>query len=207
LVYTYIILDSEISTTLNLEHFLAEYLNFDSLAISENSEDGMNAILNHRPDIVFIHLNENAKSCFKMCSALNQYTDKPPIFIGISRTKKYAYKAIENNFFDYWLLPYDKFDVRKAFELLKRKLSKEEASRTRYQRSFCNSKNTATDYMLYLKVNSNSNDFTIKNGAINKVNQTLKKSKQNQLPLPKSYRENLELLQKLLSKNDILPLN
>jgi len=134
--YTYTIIDSETSATINVQHFLAECGEFDCVAISENSTEGLNAILKYTPDIVFVNLNENASSHFKMSIELHQYTDELPIFIGISRTKNYAYEAIKNNFFDYWLLPYDEFDVRKSIMRLKREMPSESESQTLCLKSY-----------------------------------------------------------------------
>jgi len=237
--YTYSIIDSGTSATINLQHFLAECGEFDCTSISENSAEGMNAILKYSPDIVFINLNENADSYFQMNLELHQYTSDLPIFIGISKTKDYAYQAIKNNYFDYWLLPYNEFDVRKSILKLKKSLPQETPGQTLCLKSYRDFQYINTDDILYLRADNNSTEFVMKDGTIHHAFKTLKifeqqmpknfirihqsfivncnyisrisygkanctiKYKKEQLPFSKSYRQNIDTLKKLLTKNAI----
>jgi len=241
--YTYAILDSETSATLNLQHYLAECGEFDCIAISENSSEGLNAILKYRPNIVFIHLNEHASSYFQMSMELHQFTNNLPIFIGISKTKKHAYDAIKNDFFDYWLLPYNEFDVRKTIMRLKKATPQEASPHILCLKSYRDFQYLNTNDILYLKADNNATEFVMKDGTINHAFKTLKtfesqmpenfvrihqsyivninyisrisygkgsctlKDKKQQLPFSKSYRENIDALKKVLTKNAISSLN
>ncbi|MGB3152770.1 MAG: DNA-binding response regulator, partial [Maribacter sp.] len=104
--YSYTIIDSDAVSNLQLRAFLEEYGDFNCISLAKTASDGINTILKHSPDIVFINLNEQAASLFQMVMELHQYVNRLPIIIGISKTKEYAYEAIKNNFFDYWLQPY-----------------------------------------------------------------------------------------------------
>ncbi len=241
--YTYTIIDSETSATINLQHFLAECGDFDCTAIAENSTEGLSAILKHKPDIVFINLNENAGSYFQMSIELHQYTNNLPIFIGISKTKNHAYQAIKNNFFDYWLLPYNEFEVRKTIMRLKKSAPQEVPAPTLCLKSYRDFQYINTDDILYLKADNNATEFVMKDGTINHAFKTLKtfqsqmpknfirihqsyivnskyisrisygkanctlKYKKEQLPFSKSYRQNIDTLKKVLTKNVISSLN
>lgn len=241
--YTYAIIDSETSATLNLQHYLAECGDFDCVAIAENNTDGLNAILKYTPDIVFVNLNENASSYFQMSIELHQFTSNLPVFIGISKTKKYAYKAIKNNFFDYWLLPYSEFDVRKSIMRLRMVMPQEVQAPTLCLKSYSDFHYLNTDDILYLKADNNATEFVMKDGTINHAFKTLKtfesqlpknfarihqsyivninyisrisygkssctlKNKKEQLPFSKSYRENIDALKSVLTKNAISSLN
>ncbi|MFK7812463.1 MAG: LytR/AlgR family response regulator transcription factor [Maribacter sp.] len=237
--YTYTIIDSETSATLNLQHYLAECGDFDCIAIAENSKEGLNAILKYSPDIVFVNLNEYAATYFQMSIELHQFTSNLPIFIGISKTKNHAYEAIRNNFFDYWLLPYDEFDVRKSIMRLRKMMPEEVSGQTLCLKSYSDFHYINTDDILYLKADNNATEFIMKDGTINHAFKTLKtfegqmpknfvrihqsyivnsnyishisygkanctiKHKKEQLPFSKSYRENIDSLKKVLTKNAI----
>ena len=237
--YTYAILDSETSATLNLQHYLTECGEFDCTAIAENSAEGLNAILKYSPDIVFIHLNENANSYFQMNIELHQFTNDIPILIGISKTKDYAYEAIKNNFFDYWLLPYNEFDVRKTIMRLNKMMPHKTQDQTLCLKSYRDFQYLNTNDILYLKADNNATEFIMKDGTIHHAFKTLKtfeaqmpknfirihqsyivncnyisrisygkanctiKYKKEQLPFSKSYRQNIDTLKKLLTKNAI----
>ena len=241
--FNYTIIDSETTATLNLQHYLAACGEFDCVAIAENSIQGLNAILKYAPDIVFINLNENSSSYFQMVIELHQYTTSLPTIIGISKTKAYAYQALKNNFFDYWLLPYDEYDVRKSILKLKKTLPEEILSPTLCLKSYRDFQYIDTKDILYLKADNNATEFVMKDGTINHAFKTLKtfedqmpknfirihqsyivnshyisrisygkalctlKHEKAQLPFSKSYRENIDALKKVLSKNAISSLN
>ena len=241
--YSYTIIDSDVSSNLRLQTYLEEYGDFLYLGQAKNSSDGLNSILKHLPDVVFIHLNDKALEYFQMITELYQYVKEIPVLIGFSRSKEYAYDAIKNNFFDYWLLPYCEFDIRKTILRLSRQLPKEKESHTLCLKSYKDFQYLDTDEILYLKADNNTTDFFMKDGSTISAFKTLKtferklpsnfvrvhqsyiinvnfvsrinygksicalKSSNAQLPFSKSYKENIDDLKKLLSKNTISTLN
>jgi DNA-binding LytR/AlgR family response regulator len=216
---------------------------FDCIAIAENSSRGLNAILKYTPDIVFINLNENASSYFKMVIELHQYTNFTPVFIAISKTKEYAYEALKNGFFDYWLLPYNEFDVRKSILKLRKTIPEEIESQTVCLKSYSDFQYLNTNEILYLKADNNTTEFVMKDGSINHAFKTLKtfesqmpknfirihqsyivnidyisrisygkanctlKNNKEQLPFSKSYKENINLIKKELTKKTFSSFN
>ncbi|MGS0523983.1 LytR/AlgR family response regulator transcription factor [Zobellia nedashkovskayae] len=119
--YTYTIIDSDATSNLQLQHYLEEYGDFTCAGLAQNSSEGTNIILKYFPDVVFVNLTENAYEYFHMVMELHQYINELPIIIGISKNKKYAYDAIKNGFFDYWLKPYNEFEIRKSILRLKKR--------------------------------------------------------------------------------------
>ena len=241
--YTYTIIDSEASSNLKLQHHLEEYGDFTCVGTALNSADGINAILKYAPNILFVHLNENVCEYFRMVMELHQYMNTLPLIIGISKSKKHAYDAIKNNFFDYWLEPYNEFDVRKSILRLKKNLPEQKESSMLCLKSYKDFRYLDTDEILYLKADNNATDFIMKDGTTISAFKTLKtfesklprnfirihqsyilnvdhvsrinygksicalKSGEAQLPFSKSYRENIDGLKKILSKNTISTLN
>lgn len=243
MAYSYTIIDSDVTSNLRLQQYLSEYGEFKCCSKASNSIEGLNAILKYTPDIVFINLNENANAYFQMTMELHQYGNYIPIFIGISTSKNYAYEAIKNNFFDYWLLPYNEFDIRKSILRLKKMMPQEVEPQTLCLKSYRDFQYLNTDDILYLKADNNATEFVMKDGTVNNAFKTLKtfegqmpknfirihqsyivninyisrisygkaictlKHNKKQLPFSRSYKENIDNLKKVLTKNTISSLN
>ena len=241
--YSYTIIDSDATSNLQLQHYLGEYGDFSCSAMAKDSSEGINSILKYSPDIVFVNLNENANEYFQMVMELHQYVSNIPLIIGISKGKHHAYDAIKNGFFDYWLMPYNEFDIRKSLLRLKKQVPAKVEAQTLCLKSYRDFQYINTDDILYLQADNNATEFIMKDGTINNAFKTLKtfenqlpknfvrihqsyivntdcisrisygKSictlKQNKLQLPfsKSYRDNIDGLKQLLSKNTISSLN
>lgn len=237
--YSYTIIDSDATSNLQLQHYLEDYGDFVCSGEARNCSDGLNAILKYSPDVVFINLNDKAFEYFHMVTELYQYVKNIPILIGISRSKEYAYNAIKNNFFDYWLMPYNEFDIRKTLLRLKKQLPKEDVSHTLCLKSYNDYQYLDTNEILYLKADNNATDFVMKDGSTISAYKTLKtfenklpenfirvhqsyilntnyvsginygkslcflKVRKAKLPFTKTYKENIEGLKKILSKNTI----
>ena len=179
--YSYTIIDSDATSNLQLQHYLEDYGDFVCSSEARNCSDGLNAILKYSPDIVFINLNDKAFEYFQMVTELYQYIKNIPILIGISRSKEYAYNAIKNNFFDYWLMPYNEFDIRKTLLRLKKQLPKEDVSHTLCLKSYKDYQYLDTNEILYLRADNNATDFVMKDGSTISAYKTLK-TFVNQLP-------------------------
>lgn len=241
--YTYTILDSDAKSNLQLQNYLEEYGDFMCNGVAKNSIEGINTILKKTPDIVFIHLNENAPEYFHMIMELHQYIREIPIFIALATSKDYAYQALKNHFFDYWLLPYNEFDIRKTILRLKMKAPKEQQPKTLLLQSYKDYRYLNTNEIMYLQADNNSTDFFMQDGSTISAFKTLKTFENNlpsnfvrvhqsyilninfvsrinygkgictlkynklQLPFSRSYKNNVENLKQILSKNTISTLN
>ena len=179
--YTYTIVDADASSKLQLEHFLEDYGDFSCLDQARDKESGLNSIIKYLPDIVFVNLGERAYEYFHMVTELYQYMKEMPILIGISRTKDFAYDAIKYNFFDYWLLPYNEFDIRKTIRRLQKLQPADIGAPTLCLKSYNDYQYIDTDDILYLKADNNTTDFHMKDGRVISAFKTLK-TFENQLP-------------------------
>ncbi len=237
--FTYTIINSDPAAIAQLQHLLEEYGDFRCVDYAQDTQGGLNSILKFSPDMAFINLEEKSETYFRMASELHLYENKVPLIIGISKTKAYAYEAIKNNFFDYWLLPYDEFDIRKSLLRLKKLMPKEEESNTLCLKSYRDFQYIDTSEILYLQADNNSTEFVMKDGTVKNAFKTLKsftrkmpsnfvrihqsymvninyisgisygrglctlKLRNLQLPFSKSYRDNIDKLKNLLTKNTI----
>ncbi len=182
--YTYTIIDSDATSNLQLQHYLEDYGEFTCAALARNSNEGLNSILKHSPDIVFVHLNDEANDYFQMTMELHQYINNIPVLVGISKTKDFAYQAIKNNFFDYWLLPYNEFDIRKSLLRLKKQIPKKEESHTLCLKSYRDYQYINTNDILYLQADNNATEFMMKDGSMVNAFKTLKTFEDK---LPKNF--------------------
>ena len=213
--FNYSIIDSDASSNLQLQHFLEEYGDFSCTSLSKNSDEGLNSILKFTPDVVFINLNENAAEYFQMVIELHQYIKKMPIFIGIAKAKDHAYDAIKNGFFDYWLNPYNEFDIRKSLLRLKRQIPEESTKvqpiQTLCLKSYKDFKYLNTDDILYLQADNNTTEFVMKDGTTNNAFKTLKTFEsqlpQNFIRIHQSYIVNTDFISGISYGKSICSLN
>ena len=182
--YTYSIIDSDAISNLQLSAFLDEYEDFNCLGINKSPMDGLNNILKFSPDLVFVHLNENTTSLFQMVVELHQYVSTIPLFIGIAKTKEHAYDAIKNNFFDYWLQPYNEFEIRKSLLKLQKRVPKEDTTQTICLKSYNDFHYLDTTEILYLQADNNTTEFHMNDGTVTHAYKTLKTFEKQ---LPKNF--------------------
>lgn len=175
------ILDPEANSSFQLLESLEEHGDLVCLGQEHSTGDGLNHILKFLPDIVFVHLSQNASEVFGMMSELHQYISNLPIFIGVSRSKDYAYDAIKHNFFDYWLLPFNEFEIRKSILRLRKMLPERQESQMLCLKSYKDFQYLDTDEILYLKADNNTTDFYMRDGSIVSAFKTLK-SFESKLP-------------------------
>lgn len=182
--YTYVIIDSDATSNLQLQHYLEEFGDFGRVALSKNSDEGINDILKHSPDVVFLNLNGDAKEYFQMVKELYQYINDIPVLIGISKSKQFAYDAIKNNFFDYWLMPYNEFDIRKSLLRLKKQMPAPAEPETLILKSYQDFQYLNTNDILYLQADNNTTEFFMKDGSVINAYKTLKTYESR---LPKNF--------------------
>jgi len=173
--YSYAILDTQVSSCLKLKTYLSDYSDFELRAIVHNHSNGMDMVLKHMPDAIFINLSNNsAAAYFKMLSELHQYISKMPILIGISESKQYSYDALKHGFFDYWLTPYSEFDVRKTILKLRKQHPIEKTPSTICLKTYRDFHYLNTSEILYLQADNNATDFILKDGGKVSAYKTLK---------------------------------
>ena len=168
------ILDPSSHSSLQLLEHLEEHQGLVCLGQEHTVADGLNHILKFLPDLVFVQLDESASEVFNMVAELHQYMSNLPVFIGVARTKDYAYQAIKHSFFDYWLLPFNEFDIRKTILRLRKSLPASQESPMLCLKSYKDFQYLDTDEILYLKADNNTTDFYMRDGSIISAFKTLK---------------------------------
>lgn len=172
--YSYSILGTTTTSNLQLQHFMDEHKDFVCADMTETSSDGLNSILKYNPDVVFIDLRQNALEYFQMVTEMHQFISSVPLLIGISNSKEYAYQAIKSGFFDYWLAPYNEFDILKSILRLRKQVPKVEKAQTICLQSYRDFRYVDTKDILYLKADNNATDFFLKDGSVVSAYKSLK---------------------------------
>ena len=179
--YTYNIIDQNAASCLQLKHFMEEFGEFFCAQVDKAPSEGLNSILKYKPEVVLVNLNLGASELFGMVRDLFQFMERPPLFIGIARDTTHAFQALKHQFFDYWVLPYNEFDIRKTLMKLKRQLPEAAPSPTLCLQSYKDYQYLDTGEILYLQADNNATDFIMKDGRRISAYKTLK-TFEHQLP-------------------------
>jgi len=118
-----IIVDDEELARERVRIFLAENNNFKVVAECRNGKECIEAILKHKPDLVFLDIQMPEMDGFEV---LHQLKDDLPTIIFVTAFDEYAVKAFEVQALDYLLKPFDRKRFNLALErVLKSKKSDE----------------------------------------------------------------------------------
>lgn len=111
-MYKVVVVDDEpLATDLVLE-FLGEFPHFEVKQVCHDGFDGLKAIQNHNPDLVFLDIQMPKLTGFEMLELLEE---APPI-IFTTAYDNFAMKAFDAHAVDYLLKPFSKYRFRKAID-------------------------------------------------------------------------------------------
>ena len=174
---SYFILENDENTINSIRSVFDEFPEFTHQGTTYNYESGMNSILKYAPDVVFINVDPEQKNSpndiFSFCKQIDDYIQKKPLYIALSKDQAKAYKALKYRFFDYLVKPGNELEIRKSVLQLVKK-----------QKPFLNDTiclKSYKDYTLldineiaYLQADNNSTDFISLNGSKVTAYKTLK---------------------------------
>ena len=113
-----IIIDDERYACERLKKLLAPYPQIQIVDYFTNSQLGLENILKHRPDLLFLDIElENGKSAFDVIDKLTNSTFRP-IIILVTAYPHYSIKAIKHEVFDYLIKPVDIDELENTLERL-----------------------------------------------------------------------------------------
>lgn len=180
------ILENDAETRNQLSRVIQEFPEFNWVESSENYEEGMNLILKHAPEVVFVNIDTVLKGyedVFSYCRDINECLYKKPFYIAISNDETKAYPAIKNKFFDYLLKPVKELDIRKTMlQILKSSISF--PSEVICLKSYKDYAVLNVNDILYLQADNNSTDFILLNDQKTSAYKTLKFFEKS---LPKNF--------------------
>jgi len=121
--YTYIIIDDDPQSILKTQAIAERFRNLSFVGAAQNYEDGLNIILEHQPNLVFLEIdpsNPSSNLSVALINELYRYLKVVPKIIVITKEKILAYEALQHEVIDYLLKPLSINDFRKAILKLER---------------------------------------------------------------------------------------
>lgn len=116
-----IIIDDEPLARSIITEYLQSYNDLTIVAECDNGFEGVKAILQHKPDLIFLDIQMPKINGFEMLEIL----DEKPSVIFTTAFDEFAIKAFESNAVDYLLKPFDKSRFENALKKWKEKKSTE----------------------------------------------------------------------------------
>lgn len=114
---TYIIIDDDQESVLTTRAIARCYRSLIFVASAANYEDGVNLILEHQPNLVFLEidpLNKKSNLSLNLINELYRYLKIVPKIIITTRGKELAYDALQYEVVDYLLKPLNSNAFRKS---------------------------------------------------------------------------------------------
>ena len=115
--YSYIIIDDDQESVLKTKAIADGFSKLSFVAVASNYEEGLNLILEHTPNLIFLEIDPADKSSNLSLSLINElyrYLKVIPKIIITTSNKELAFDAIRYEVFDYLLKPISRIDVVKA---------------------------------------------------------------------------------------------
>jgi two-component system LytT family response regulator len=114
-----IIIDDEPLARTIVKEYLLDHNEFEVVAECDDGFQGIKAIAQHKPDLIFLDIQMPKINGFEMLELL----DVPPAVIFTTAFDEYAIKAFETNSIDYLLKPFSKERFDTAIEKWKKQYS------------------------------------------------------------------------------------
>ncbi len=107
-----VIIDDEPLARLIVREYLQQYQEVEILQECNDGFEGVKAIMQHQPDLIFLDIQMPKINGFEMLELI----ETPPAVIFTTAFDEFAMKAFDNNAIDYLLKPFSKDRFDKAFE-------------------------------------------------------------------------------------------
>lgn len=199
--YLYIIIDDNQESVLKTKALADRFSELDFVASANNYEDGLNLILEHSPQIVFLEIdpaNLASNLSLALINELHRYLKVIPEIIVTTSKKDLAFEAIKHGVSDYLLKPLVRTDILKLIlKLNKSILSKDffleqssvdekptvlirqetlnqDQSLTLCIKSYGDYRYIAAKDICYFQADNNSTDIYLNNGEMITAFKTLK---------------------------------
>ena len=116
--FTFVVIDDNQNNALKTKTKVESFQNMHFLAMAANYEDGLDAILEHNPDIVFLEINPQNKESRLSLALINElyrYLTSIPKFFITTTNDSFCLEAFKYGVFDYFINPLEIKDLRKSF--------------------------------------------------------------------------------------------
>ena len=176
--FTYSTLNFNSETSLILMNLMSEYPEFECLGNINGYDYSLNHIIKENPSIVFVDIDDpKLFDSFHFLMDVEQYIEKRPFFIAVSKSKELAYNVIKSNFKDYLLKPFLEFELRKSIHKIKRFQLPNIQDRI-CLKSYSDYRFIELESILFLQADNNTTDFHLRDGKRIAAYKTLKNYEQ-----------------------------
>ena len=199
--YTYIILDDDPESVIKIKKMASEFSELNFIAAADNCSEGLNLILKHIPDLIFLEIDpkdKNSGLSLNLLNGLLMYLKEMPKIVITTKSKDLAFDCIQYKVTDYLLKPLSQIDFVKLIHKLnksnvedeillvqnvkpKEKLDDESSVVNKNRRSFILCVKSYGDHryidsneICYFQADNNSTDIHLKNGEMITAFKTLK---------------------------------
>jgi DNA-binding LytR/AlgR family response regulator len=175
--YSYIHIDGsqEIESTLES---ISVYNEFMCVAVCRTRTEGINKILELKPDLVFLNISVSQEPSFNaislsLLSELHEFLDVLPTIIVLNTSKDQAFESYQRGVSGYLLYPIDPNELRKCL------LRYQKTHNAFYADKISIKSNgdyhfITTQNIVYLKADNNTTDFYLQSGKVITAFKTLK---------------------------------
>jgi len=123
--FTFVIIDDNQDNALKTKAKAESFQNMHFLAMSENYEDGLDVVLEHNPDILFLEIdpqNKESKLSLALINELHRYLSVVPKIFVTTSNDTLCLEAFKYGVFDYLISPIESKDLRKSIFRLEKEL-------------------------------------------------------------------------------------
>lgn len=206
--HPYLIIDDDKASISKLQSTFDEFSNYFLMGTANNYDDGVNMILEHKPQLVFLEINPKNKKSNLSLSIINElfrFMNTLPKIVVVTKGREMAYEAIKHEVFDYLTKPLSIYELRKT--LIKFERGAEEVSTTICIKSYGDYRFIDTQDIVYAKADNNSTDIYMNNGDMITAFKTMKHF-ENTLPhefvrIHNSYIVNMNYISRIHLGNSI----
>lgn len=199
--YTYIILDDDPDCVEKIRTTAGEFPELNFIASANNYTDGLNLVLKHIPDLIFLEIDPKDKASglsLNLINGLLMYLKEIPKIVITTKRKDLAFDCIQYEVSDYLLKPLAAIDFVKLIHKLnksnsedeillvqnlkhKEKQNPEDVQINKNRKSFILCVKSYGDHryidsneICYFQADNNSTDIHLKNGEMITAFKTLK---------------------------------
>jgi DNA-binding LytR/AlgR family response regulator len=115
--HSYIIIDDNQESILETQAVAAKFQNLHPVGTAMTYEEGLDLILEHNPQLVFLEIdpeNQESKLSLGLLNELHRYLKVLPQIIITTRDKALAFEAIQYDVLDYYIKPLAVSQLRKS---------------------------------------------------------------------------------------------
>ena len=113
----YIVIDDDYNSVVKTRSVAAGFQNLNFVASAANYDDGLDLILQHQPDIVFLEITpgkSHSNLSLHLINELHRYLSKIPKIIVTAKDSDLALEALRYEVLDYFVKPVSARDLRRA---------------------------------------------------------------------------------------------